>query len=200
MWCSVCATAKAWCGCGGAAHTTYFPRLRWSVCVRVLLLFCVGGAVAVTASVWTQMSKMFAGGFSCLTQRVDSEQELVTGGIDGAIMLWDCDVADSPVAVRTATSPFAHPPSLKHRLAGARGRVSVWWVSWRHESPSRSPSLSTHGTRTCMGWKGGAAALRAALMLCRPVRASVKGSPEGAVAALCGSGVCRLSSRRAEPV
>ena len=47
-----------------------------------------------------QMSKTYAGGFTSLSQRVDSEQELVTGGIDGVVMFWDCDVADAPVTVR----------------------------------------------------------------------------------------------------
>jgi hypothetical protein len=45
------------------------------------------------------MTKVLAGGFTSLSQRVDSEQELVTGGIDGMLMFWDCDVADTPVAV-----------------------------------------------------------------------------------------------------
>ena len=45
------------------------------------------------------MSKTYSGSFTCLSQRVDSEQELVTGGLDGTIMFWDCDVIDAPVSV-----------------------------------------------------------------------------------------------------
>lgn len=34
------------------------------------------------------------GGFNTMSQRIDSEQELVTGGCDGRILFWDCDVTD----------------------------------------------------------------------------------------------------------
>lgn len=46
-----------------------------------------------------QMARKDVGNFSCLTQRKDSEQELVTGSTDGKILCWDCDVLDGPVAV-----------------------------------------------------------------------------------------------------
>lgn len=40
------------------------------------------------------------GSFLCMSQRVDSEQELVTGGADGKLLFWDCDVISKPVLVR----------------------------------------------------------------------------------------------------
>jgi WD40 repeat protein len=48
-----------------------------------------------------QMTKTSAGSFTCLSQRVDSEQELVTGCTDGVVFFWDCDVPDA-VDVRRA--------------------------------------------------------------------------------------------------
>jgi WD40 repeat protein len=39
----------------------------------------------------------FVGSFTCMSQRIDSEQELVTGGVDGKLLFWDCDVPDKPV-------------------------------------------------------------------------------------------------------
>ena len=43
-----------------------------------------------------QMGKNAVGAFTALAQRKDSEQELVTGGTDGRLLFWDCDI-DRPV-------------------------------------------------------------------------------------------------------
>lgn len=43
-----------------------------------------------------QMGKTGVGTFTALTQRKDSEQELITGGTDGKLLFWDCDI-DRPV-------------------------------------------------------------------------------------------------------
>lgn len=47
-----------------------------------------------------QMGKAAVGQFTCMTQRVDSEQELVTAGTDGKLLYWDCDVAKPVMAVQ----------------------------------------------------------------------------------------------------
>lgn len=44
-----------------------------------------------------QMSKTGVGQFTAMSQRKDNEQELVTGGTDGKLLFWDCDVLDAPV-------------------------------------------------------------------------------------------------------
>lgn len=46
-----------------------------------------------------QMSKVGVGAFTSLSQRKDSEQELVTGGTDGKLLFWDCDIIETPVLV-----------------------------------------------------------------------------------------------------
>lgn len=43
------------------------------------------------------------GAFHSITQRLDSEREIVTAGSDGRLLFWDCDVAD-PVAQLSDTS------------------------------------------------------------------------------------------------
>ena len=42
------------------------------------------------------MGKSAVGTFTALSQRKDSEQELITGGADGRLLFWDCDI-DRPV-------------------------------------------------------------------------------------------------------
>jgi hypothetical protein len=37
------------------------------------------------------------GAFLTMSQRVDSEHEIITGGADGRMLFWDCDVMDSSV-------------------------------------------------------------------------------------------------------
>lgn len=44
-----------------------------------------------------QLNRSAVGNFTCLAQRVDSEQELITGTTDGQLLFWDCDVYDKPV-------------------------------------------------------------------------------------------------------
>lgn len=44
-----------------------------------------------------QMSKTGVGAYTTLQQRKDNEQELITGGTDGKLLFWDCDVIETPV-------------------------------------------------------------------------------------------------------
>jgi hypothetical protein len=46
-----------------------------------------------------------------MSQRLDSEQELVTCDGNGRLLFWDCDVAD-PVQVATIAPAWAKEPNL----------------------------------------------------------------------------------------
>ena len=53
------------------------------------------------------MDRKFIGNFTSLSQRKDSEEELVTSTSDGKLLFWDCDVLDGPVGV--SWHPSANP-------------------------------------------------------------------------------------------
>ena len=63
--------------------------------VAMVVMAIVVMATVPVSGPCAQMTKSTAGGFVCLSQRVDSEQELVTGGVDGQLFFWDCDVVDA---------------------------------------------------------------------------------------------------------
>jgi len=89
-----------------------------------------------------QMGKSAVGAFTTLTQRKDSEQELITGGTDGRLLFWDCDIDRPVLALQDpaksrvnglAVSPTGRFVALcgdDHHVKIFDLKVRVCWRAW----------------------------------------------------------------------